>query len=188
MMVQAHKLADRKDDLYETPDVAVRALLKVEQLPRRIWEPACGPGAIVRVLRDAGHEVVASDLVDYGCADSSSAIDFLMETTAPPGVETIITNPPYKIAGQFVEKGLALVPTVIMLLRLAFIESSKRAPILDNGQLARVYPFRERLPMMHRHGWDGPTATSQTPYAWFVFDRNHTGPTTLRRISWKAGR
>jgi hypothetical protein len=164
----------------------VTALLKVEQLPRRVWEPACGPGAIVRVLREAGHDVIASDLVDYGCPESSRGVDFLMETTAPDGVEAIITNPPFKLADQFVEKGLELTPIVIVLLRLAFIESNRRAPILDSGQLARVYPFRERLPMMHRHGWDGPIATSQTPYAWFVFGRNHNGPTTLRRISWKG--
>ena len=64
--VQRHPLAERGDDLYETPPVAVEALLRVEHLPRRIWEPACGPGAIVRVLRAHGHEVLASDLVDYG--------------------------------------------------------------------------------------------------------------------------
>jgi hypothetical protein len=51
-----HALADRKDDLYETPDVAVRALMRVENLPLRIWEPACGRGAIVRVLRAAGQQ------------------------------------------------------------------------------------------------------------------------------------
>jgi ParB-like nuclease domain len=60
--------AERGVDLYQTPAAAVRALLDVEKLPRRLWEPACGPGAIVRVLRAAGHEVLASDLVDYGAS------------------------------------------------------------------------------------------------------------------------
>ena len=68
-----HRLAERGDDLYETPPEATRALLQVERLPHRIWEPACGPGAIARVLRDAGHAVVATDLVDYGCPDSASS-------------------------------------------------------------------------------------------------------------------
>ena len=57
--------------------------------------------------------------------------------------------------------------------------------ILDGGQLARVLAFRNRLPMMHRHGWNGPRATSATAFAWFVFDRNHHGPTELQRISWE---
>jgi hypothetical protein len=185
---QRHALAERRDDLYETPEVAVRALLKVEQLPARIWEPACGPGAIVRVLRDTGHEVFASDLVDYGCPSSSSGIDFLMEVRAPNNIGAIVTNPPFKLAGEFAVKGLELCPLVIMLLRLSFLESARRGPILDGGDLARVYPFSNRLPMMHRHGWSGPIATSQTAHAWFVFDRNHEGPTTLHRISWKDGR
>ena len=46
-----HQTAARGDDLYETPSEAVLALLEVEDLPDSIWEPACGPGAIVRVLR-----------------------------------------------------------------------------------------------------------------------------------------
>jgi hypothetical protein len=48
-----HSLAARGDDLYETPAEAVHALMRVEHLPLRVWEPACGPGAIVRVLRES---------------------------------------------------------------------------------------------------------------------------------------
>jgi hypothetical protein len=33
---------------------ALLPLLAVEQLPHRIWEPAAGKGAIVKVLRDRG--------------------------------------------------------------------------------------------------------------------------------------
>ena len=63
---QRHPLKDRGDDCYETPREAVHALLRVERIPSVVWEPACGPGAIVRELRAAGHIVHASDLVDYG--------------------------------------------------------------------------------------------------------------------------
>ena len=152
-----------------------------------VWEPACGPGAIVKVLRDTGRTVVATDLVDYGCPDSESRVDFLMERTAPAGVEAIVTNAPYKLAAEFVVHALGLVPRVAVLLRLAFLESDRRSAILDGGQLARVHLFRDRLPMMHRAGWAGPRASSAIAFAWFVFDRNHNGPTTIDRISWKGG-
>jgi hypothetical protein len=184
--VQRAPLADRKDDLYETPDVAVHALLRVEKLPHRLWEPACGPGRIVKVLRGAGHEVIAGDLVDYGCPMSFKGIDFLMETRAPHNIEAIVTNPPFKLAGEFAAKALELSPRVIMLLRLAFMESERRTPILDNGHLARVHVFRKRLPMMHRDGWAGPKASSSMAFAWFVWDRAHTGPAELHRISWET--
>ena len=37
-----------------------QALLRVEQLPHRLWEPAAGRGNIVNVLRAAGHEVIGA--------------------------------------------------------------------------------------------------------------------------------
>ncbi len=180
-------LADRKDDLYETPPVAVEALLRVEHMPQVVWEPACGPGSIVRVLRAAGRQVYATDLVDYESPDQDTAgWDFLLERQLPIGVQAIVTNPPFKNASEFVAHALDLCPKVVMLLRLAFLESAKRTPILDGGHLARVHVFRNRLPMMHRDGWTGPKASSATAFAWFVWDREHSGPTELHRLSWDA--
>jgi hypothetical protein len=163
--------------------VAVEALLPVERLPQRIWEPAAGRGAITNVLRARGHEVVASDIFDYGNLDFVD--DFLTMEQAPPHVEAIVTNPPFKLAAEFVAHGLRLVPKVVVLLRLAFLESERRSSILDTGRLARVHVFKNRLPMMHRHGWTGPKASSATAFAWFVFDREYRGPATINRISWK---
>lgn len=183
--VQRHSLADRRDDLYETPPVAVEALLRVEKLPHHIWEPCCGRGKIVNVLRAAGHDVFASDLVDYG--GNLFGRDFLMEYKLPVAcVEAIVTNPPFKLAEQFVEHALNLAPIVVMLLRLAFLESERRRHILDNGMLARVYVFRKRLPMMHRDGWEGRKSNSGMAFAWFVWDRANTGPTEMRRLSWES--
>lgn len=181
-----HSHSDRKDDLYETPRCAVEALLRVERLPHFIWEPACGPGAIVRVLRERGHRVWATDLNDYFCPESDYKIDFLMEWQQRIDIEAIVTNPPFKLANQFVEHALFHAPLVCMLLRLAFLEGVERSPILDGGKLARVHVFRNRLPRMHRAGWEGKRSSSRVAYAWFVWDRFHSGPPTLGRISWEG--
>ncbi len=179
----------RKDDLYESPPEAVTALLRAEDRPANIWEPACGPGVIVRTLRASGHHVLATDLVDYQSPDQDRhGWDFLLEQQLPAGVQAIITNPPFKNAGEFVAHALRLCPKVMMLLRLAFLESDRRTPILDSGHLARVHVFRKRLPMMHLHGWEGKHSNSGMAFAWFVWDREHTGPTELRRISWEAAK
>jgi len=176
-------LSERGHDLYETPDVAVRALLRVEPLPDVIWEPACGPGAIVNVLRDGGHKVYATDLVDYGCPDSEGGIDFLKATAPSFAVGAVLTNPPYKFANEFVAHALTLgIPKVVMLLRLAFLESERRQPILDCGLLARVHVFRNRLPRMHRGGWEGRKATSRIQFAWFVWELGHRGAPKIQRI------
>ena len=183
--VQRHTLAARGPDCYSTPAVAVEALLRVEQLPHRLWEPAAGRGAIVRVLRAAGHRVIASDLIDYGDPTHFSGRDFLMEHAAPEGCEGICTNPPFRLAEEFVEHALRLCPLVVMLLRLAFLESERRCHILEGRGLARIHVFRKRLPMMHRDGWQGRKASSGMAFGWFVWNRDHTGPAIINRISWE---
>ena len=179
-----HLDADRGLDLYETPAVAVEALLRRVKLPFDIWEPAAGRGAIVTALRGRSYRVVASDIHDYGFP-LDFCRDFLAEVKAPDDVEAIVTNAPFRWATQFAAHALQLVPTVVMLARLAFLESERRAPVLDGGQLARVLVFKERLPMMHRDGWTGQRASSAIAFAWFVFDRTHVGAATVERISWR---
>ena len=174
-------LDERGLDLYETPGIAVEALLRVERLPRVVWEPACGPGSIVRYLRAHRISVVATDLVDYECPRSAGGFDFLKLQRPPPDCHCIITNPPYKDATAFVRQALKLVPRVVMLLRLAFLESERRSDILDGGRLRRVHVFAKRLPMMHRAGWTGPRAVSAIAFAWFVWC-GEKGPTTIDRI------
>lgn len=187
-------LKARRGDLYDTHPVAVDALLQCETLPYRIWEPACGTGNIVTTLREAGHDVLATDLNPRGCPDSSAGVDFLLPGIEYPDRKGIVTNPPFSLDEEFVTVALERVPLVIMLLRLAFYEggygrgrtSKLRRQLLDGGNLARVHVFAKRLPMMHRSGWTGPRASSGMCFAWFVWDRNHNGPTTFDRITWTA--
>jgi hypothetical protein len=112
-------------------------------------------------------------------------LDFLKIPLGDVGMESIVTNPPYQLAEKFVRQALNFSPLVIMLLRLAFLESVRRTEVLEKSGLARIHVFRNRLPMMHRRGWDGPKASSAMPFAWFVWCRGHTGPTTIDRISWE---
>jgi hypothetical protein len=187
--VQRHPLSERGLDCYSTPAVAVEALLRVEKLPRRIWEPACGHGNIVNVLRAHGHEVIATDVADYGVPITPPGYwgrDFLLEVNAPAGTDAIVTNPPFAIVEKFVAHALKLeVPMIVFLLRLAFMESERRCSILEGTGLARIHVFRKRLPFMHRAGWTGPKANSGMAFAWFVFEHGYTGPTTIDRISWE---
>jgi hypothetical protein len=179
-----HPYADRGNDLYLTPPEAVRALLKVEQLPPKVWEPAAGYGNIVNELRDAGHDLIASDLVDYGFPLDFVG-DFLKQGTVPIDTQAIVTNGPFKIATEFTVHALELCHFVVFLHRIQFLETAKRTSIINGGKLSRVHVFRERLPRMHRFGWTGPKASSAACFGWFVFDRNHRGPATIDQISWR---
>jgi hypothetical protein len=182
---QRAPLKEHRGDCYDTPPEAVHALLKVEKLPLRIWEPACGTGNIVSVLREAGHKVIATDLNDRGCSDSMSRIDFLFPLLIPFQMDAIVTNPPFVLAEKFVAVALQRAPLVIMLLRLAFYESERRAHILEGAGLARIHVFARRLPMMHRLGWEGRKANSGMAFAWFCWERGYAGPTMIDRIRWE---
>jgi hypothetical protein len=72
---------------------------------------AGGSGAARTAI--AGRHTLAA----YGCPDSKSGIDFLMEWA--PYAGAIVTNPPSELATEFVTHAIALCPRVIMLLRLA---------------------------------------------------------------------
>jgi hypothetical protein len=161
----------RRDDFHPTPPQAVEALLRVENFAGPIWEPACGDGAIVSVLRAAGHDVVATDLNDRGLGGS---VDFLLEQT--PLAPNVITNPPFKLGEEFAETALRLCSgKIALLLRLVWLAGQRRRQLFEKAPLARVWVFSARLPMMHREGHEGPKNSSAIDFAWFVWDRTHTG-------------
>jgi hypothetical protein len=162
-----------------------RALCSRPSRCRSTFGIPCGTGTIVTELRAAGHEVVATDLGDYGIPITPPGyyrVDFLLEWRAPAGCEAIVCNPPYKLAPRFVRHALTLVPVTCMLLRLAFLESTSRTDILESGQLARVFVFRKRLPMMHRRNWTGKLASNSIPFAWFVWRHDWCGDPRIKRI------
>src|SRR5262249_52772075 len=90
----------------------------------------------------------ASDLLVDG-------IDFLKVRKAPRGAKAIVINPPFSRAADFVRHGLLLVPKVVLLQRVQWLESDSRADIFNSEKLARVHIFRNRVPRMHRLGWTG---------------------------------
>lgn len=163
-----HTVEDRGLDAYFTPREAVDSLLAVEHLPDIIWEPAAGNGAIALPLREAGHFVHCSDIADYGLPDCVRE-DYLT-AGAPFGTLGIVTNPPFRLAADFVRKALGEVEYCAFLLRTNFLESVERLELFRRSPPSRVWVSSRRLPMMHRLGWEGPIAPSNTCFAWFIWD------------------
>ncbi len=178
----SHSRADRGLDLYETPSCATEALLGAENIPHTIWECAAGRGAVVKVLRDRGLAVIASDIIQRDFPLHFVA-DFLAQTKAPVGCDCILTNPPFSLINEFIAHALDLAPRVIVLAPLGLMASERRTEIMERRGLARIHVFVELLPMMHRDSWTGPKASSAINHAWYVWEREHRGPTTFHRIS-----
>ncbi|RUM45134.1 MAG: class I SAM-dependent methyltransferase [Desulfocapsa sp.] len=189
---KAAPVSERGVDLYQTPSEAVKMLLSVEDIPEAVWEPACGPGAITRVLEAAGHQVYSSDLYNYNWGHDAD-LDFLKTVRMPhlesgEVIDCIITNPPYmnRSPERFARHAVELGPAkVCMLLRIGFLTSQRRQDIVNNSGLFRVYGFSRRLPMMHRDGWAGKRAGSAIDFAWFVWRRDYSDRPHFISVDWK---
>src|SRR4051812_29626794 len=105
-MLIRHPNSARGNDLYETPTEATLALLAVEPLPATILEPACGRGAISIVLRRAGHTVIENDIVDYGLGQNSVQYFLKFKLASTTEIDAVVTNPPYRLAQQFIRHAL----------------------------------------------------------------------------------
>ena len=80
-----HPTADHPLDFYETPPRAITALLRAERLPELVVGACAGNGAIARLLRAAGHHVVASDIVD--ATSRSTSVPICSTPPRPPAVK-----------------------------------------------------------------------------------------------------
>jgi hypothetical protein len=165
------------DGFYPTPPRGVLALLARESFAGKIWEPACGDGAISRVLEAAGFEVISTDLVDRGYGLGGH--DFLADHATL--ADHIITNPPFGpmrgLAAKFVAHALARIRpggTVCMLLRTNWEAPQAHQRLM--ARCCRKYTFSRRL-KMHRGGYTGKKHSPQLDVCWHVFSNEHVGPT-----------
>lgn len=163
-------------DFYATEPKATELLTGLETFAKRIWEPACGEGHISRVLRAHGYEVRESDIVDR-CGNEVK--DFLAWQPEPWDGD-IVTNPPYSMAGEFVERALECVSEgakVAFFLKLTFLESEKRKNLFSRTPPVRVWVSRNRLAC-----WPNgkPCDNKLIAYAWFIWKKGFKGDPAIR--------
>ena len=127
-----HTDHDRQsEDYYATEPAATDWLCKLEKFSSPILEPSCGEGHISRQLIAHGYEVVSRDLVDRGYGEVADFLFFNDEKWDGD----IITNPPYALAQEFVEKALQMVSDghkVAMFLKLTFLAGKSRRAMFKN--------------------------------------------------------
>jgi hypothetical protein len=153
----------RKSDYYETPPCLTIELLKNVILDEPILEPACGDKAIVKVLLDNNYNVDFYD-IKYGQ-------DFLQEQEFYP---TIITNPPYSLAFQFIQKAKQLCNDFYFLLPLSYLHGKQRLDHIYSDKIFSlncVYIF-DRYPMLGQLlRKDNKINTGMMVYAWYHFSK-----------------
>lgn len=188
-MSSTNRGAVRKEsDNYPTPIETAKTFWKhyrpdcfaIFPSPIEILEPCCGSGNILnafdkvypdlslmtnKTLVDIRQEVF-SQVVFLG----NTIINDFLTFKAIKEYDLIITNPPYSIAQEVIEKCFEIASErteIIMLLRLGFLESKKRRIFWDKHPLTELYICGER-PSFTNGGNDS------TAYGWFVWKNSES--------------
>ena len=170
-----------KFDYYATDPQAVEMLLALETFAPVIWEPACGEGHISKVLQAHGHEVISTDLIYRGFGDPEP-LNFL-EETLDNFEGDIITNPPYNVALEFIQKALDSVRVgrkVAMLLKIQFLEGKRRETFFKKTPPRTIYVSRSRIRCAPNGNFEGFKNGSTICYEWYVWEKGFTGDPVIK--------
>jgi hypothetical protein len=121
---------------------------------------------MAKVLAEYFGDVRASDAYPYGYGLVRDYLEIPYEANA---VDWIITNPPFRLAEEFVRRSLVVARRgVAILARTVFIESVGRyRSLFENTPPIRFAQFTERVPMVK--GRLDRKASTVTGYAWLVW-------------------
>lgn len=180
VMAQRTEPKDSPDD-FPTPPWATRALLRHvlqghDFAALSCLEPACGAGHMSKVLREEFRSVTSSDAYWYGYGATR---DYLGQPYGENTFDWVITNPPFRLAEEFILASLKVARVgVAMLARSVFLESVGRYNgLFRDTPPAKFAQFVERVPMVK--GRLDRTASTATGYAWFVWEKAAVGTPQL---------
>lgn len=180
VMSQRIEAADSPDD-FPTPPWATRGLIeyalnKASLTNLTCLEPACGAGHMSKVLEEYFGEVRCSDAFSYGYGPVR---DFLTDPYSTNSCDWVITNPPFRLAEDFVLRALKVARIgVALLARTVFLESVGRYnAIFEAHPPTKFAQFSERVPMLR--GRLVKNATTATGYAWFVWEHGRSATPKL---------
>ena len=150
-----------------------------------ILEPACGEGHISKTIKEIlpNCEILSTDLIDRGYGQGG--IDFLTHDYGR-SFGVVITNPPFSLAKEFIEKGLEVSERyVIMLCKIQLLEGAKRKNMFLSTPLKYIYVHTTR-----QATWKGGKPldpkgrkwSTTMCLAWFVWDKTFEGEPIVRWI------
>lgn len=183
-----------ENDFYATNPKAVEMLLKQYDIfGRKILEPCVGQGHIVKAVdnfyRRGGRTFTCLDIVDRGFPNTIQQ-DFLTWETDEK-FEAIITNPPFSLAKEFVEKGMELLDEegqMAMFLKIQFLEGEKRRELFKKYPPKYIYVFEKRMATWNNgQEFDFDEKTGKAKkwattmcHAWFVWEKGSTSEPIVR--------
>lgn len=187
VMQQRSEPHDSLDD-FPTPPWATRALCEFLSVlghdlsMMSCREPAANRGHMVRPLLESFGHIATSDIHDYGAG--YSVRDYLFGPEQHwDRTDFTITNPPFKLAEQFIDRAMRLSRVgCAFIVRAAFLEGVGRySRLFAVTPPSYVLQFTERV-VMHK-GRLAPEGSTATAYAWLVWIHDDDADTRLRWIA-----
>lgn len=131
---------------------------------------------MAKVLMEYFAKVQPSDAFSYGYGDIR---DFVEEPYDNGSFDWVITNPPFRLAEEFVRIALPIARKgVAILARTVFLESVGRyQAIFREAPPTKFAQFVERVPMVR--GRLDIKASTATGYAWLVWEKQTDGSPKL---------
>ena len=176
-----------QDDYYATPYQATEMLLDEVKFYGNFLEPCVGGGHIVDVIKRYYPDecVYGVDLVDRGYPNTLVA-DFLKHDFLGQKFDNVVTNPPFSLAQEFLEKSMEVVNDggkIAMFLKIQFLEGAKRREMFKKYPPKYIYVFVKRqAPWNNGSPVDekGKPWSSTMCFAWFVWEKGFTGEPVVR--------
>ncbi|HHX69430.1 MAG TPA: hypothetical protein GX708_15470 [Gallicola sp.] len=162
-------------DFYATPEKVIHTFLNNYNLKDgNILEPTAGNGNIIKVIREreskphyiTSIEIRKEEYNNLSKYSNEVIITDFLNWQPTNTYKTIISNPPYSIAQEIIEKCFKIAnedTEIIMLLRTAFLESKKRYSFWQKYPLNGLYVLSQR-PSFTGKGTDA------TSYSWFIWN------------------
>lgn len=175
-------------DYYATEPKAIDLLASKFDIPHRVWECACGGGSLSQRLKERGHEVISTDIIDRGYEGFNGECDFLSRLFHPTieGDYAIVTNPPYKFVTEFVLTALDVLPDgcyLCLFLKTTALESRGRwEKIYKTTPPRYVFQCIDRILCAKNAAFEDARknlGAGAQAYAWFVWQKGYKGSTTL---------
>ena len=173
----------QNEDYYATDPIAAEWLLKIEEIPRDkpIWECAAGEKHLSKVFEEHGYKVRSSDLIVR--TEDVEQLDFLTSNETWDG--TIITNPPYNQAVNFIQKAMESITEgnkVIMFLKVQFLEGKSRKKLFEKYPPKTVWVSSSRITCAKNGDFEYMKANggSAVAYAFYVWQKGYKGDTILK--------
>jgi predicted RNA methylase len=170
----------RELEHFETPDWAVDTILDHVKLCGRVHDPCTGTGVLATAVKSKlGRITDASDIYDWGYP-GTEVYNYLERTKPYEHTTSVIMNPPFSYACQFVQKAFALgAVKVLCFQRKAWRESLKRRNFWATFPPTNIFVCGERATCW-RHDISQAEREARggtpTPHAWYEFDFGYPGP------------